>query len=321
MPSPIALFAFNRPQCLQATLKALAANTLAWQSMLTIFCDGPRDVEEQKKTDAVRDIARQATGFASVTLVEREQNQGLAASIITGVSAMLEKYGQVIVVEDDLRTSPHFLSFMNDGLQLYKDDTEVASICGWSCPGSENLQEKYFFLRGADCLGWATWSRAWAHFNADARFLYEEILRKNLQSAFNYDSLYNFTEMLKATADGSLDSWAIRWYASAFLKEMLTLYPSTSFVFHDGAQGTHIDNNAVIEQQLILADKPICLSRMPIAESSEARSLMSRWHTRQYLSNRAHAQSSPFSLARLRGEIGRRFPTVKKIYQKIKNFS
>lgn len=320
MPSPIALFAFNRPQCLQVTLKALAANTLARQSILTIFCDGPRDGEEQKKTDAVRDIARRTTGFASVTLVEREQNQGLAASIITGVSTMLEKYGQVIVVEDDLRTSPHFLSYMNDGLRLYKDDNEVASICGWSCPGAEQLREQCFFLRGADCLGWATWRRAWAHFNADARFLYEEITRKNLQNAFNYDSLYNFTQMLKATADGTLDSWAIRWYASAFLKEMLTLYPSTSLVFHDGAEGTHVDNNATIKQQTTLADSPIYVSRMPIAESFETRSIMNKYLTRQALSNGANTQSPFLFLARIRCELGRRFPTVKKIYQKIKIF-
>lgn len=318
MLSPIALFAFNRPRCLQATLKALAANTLARHSLLTIFCDGPRDVEEKKRTDEVRDIARRAAGFASVSLVMREENQGLASSITAGVSAMLQKYSQVIVVEDDLRTSPHFLSYMNDGLRLYKDDHQVASISGWSCPGAEKLKDQSFFLRGADCWGWATWRRAWAHFNPDARFLYEEIRRRNLQESFNYNSLYDFMQMLKLTAEGTLNSWAICWYASTFLKEMLTLYPSVSFVFHDGAQGTHVDNNAGIAQQLILAEKPVDLSKIPVAESSKGRSVMSRWHTQQYLFGGSDQQPSFFSLARARRELSRRFPLLKKLYQKLK---
>jgi hypothetical protein len=90
---------------------------------------------------------------------------------MAGVAEVLEEHGRAIVLEDDLVLSPHFLQYMNDGLDRYEDDARVASIHGYVYPVDGPLPET-FFLKGADCWGWATWSRAWSHFEPDgARLL------------------------------------------------------------------------------------------------------------------------------------------------------
>src|SRR5690606_24189947 len=112
--APIALFAFNRPEHTRATLGALINNDLASDSELTIFCDGPRSEEDVDAVSEVRALVRKINGFKRIEVIERPENLGLARSVITGVTSMLEASENVIVVEDDLVTSRHFLRFMND---------------------------------------------------------------------------------------------------------------------------------------------------------------------------------------------------------------
>jgi hypothetical protein len=135
-------------------------------------------------------------GFKSISIIERPKNYGLASSIIDGVSYVVNKHGTVIVLEDDLITSEYFLRFMNDGLKIYNNDFQVASIHGYNYPVKDKLPET-FFLRGADCWGWATWKRAWNIFQRDGSLLLKEILERNLQYNFDFEGAYPFTKMLK----------------------------------------------------------------------------------------------------------------------------
>ena len=128
MPAPIAVFAFNRPDHLHRALEALAANELAAQSDLTIFCDGPRSDTETEQTNAVRNVAKSAQGFASLSIVERDKNLGCANSIIDGLAQMFTQYEKLIVIEDDILTSPDTLRFLNDGLDYYADDKRIFNI-------------------------------------------------------------------------------------------------------------------------------------------------------------------------------------------------
>lgn len=126
--APVILFVFNRPLHMARTVAALQANELAEETPLFIYCDGARNEKEAERVRQVREQAKTVTGFKSVTVVERERNYGLAGSIIDGVGRLCEQYGRVIVVEDDLITSPDFLRYMNQGLDLYADEERVASI-------------------------------------------------------------------------------------------------------------------------------------------------------------------------------------------------
>lgn len=280
MPTPICIFAFNRPHHLQRTLAALAANELAAESALTIFCDGPRYCDEADLVVETRTVAASARGFASVRVVEREQNLGLAGSVVRGVSEMLALNNTVVVLEDDLVTSPYFLRYMNDGLELYAEAENVASIHGWCFPHAVKDTPETFFLRGTDCLGWGTWKRAWALFEPDAQRLLGELRQRKLQYAFNCNGTYDYIGMLKAVRSRKISSWAVRWRASAFLHNMYTLHPGRSLVQHTGndGQGTNVGVTNIFD--VPLAQEPVCVRYQPVEENAKMRVADMLFHQR-----------------------------------------
>ena len=160
--APVALFAYNRKNMVEETVKSLAKNHGAEETDLHVYSDGWKGQTDEPAVIEVRAWLKTITGFKSVTIHEAEKNRGLGRSIIAGVTEMIEKYGEVIVLEDDLELSPWFLKFMNDGLNTYRDSEKVASIHGYLYPVKATLPET-FFIKGADCLGWATGS---AHGNS-----------------------------------------------------------------------------------------------------------------------------------------------------------
>jgi len=237
--APIALFTYNRPWHTRQTVEALAANILAEKSDLIVFSDGPKNDNHLTKVSEVRAYLGNVTGFRSVRLVFREKNLGLANSIIAGVTDLVNEFGRVIVMEDDMVTSPHFLTFLNDGLRLYADTSEVACIHGYRYP--LGAVDAPFFIRGADCWGWGTWKRAWDEFEPDAASLLNHLETRGLIADFNHSNSFPYDKMLRDQRDGKVDSWAIRWKASAFLKGRYTLYPRESLLRNIGNDdsGTH----------------------------------------------------------------------------------
>lgn len=274
--APVVLFAFNRSDHLRATLDALKANTQAGASTLYIYADGARGPEDDAGVSAVRQLARNTTGFKQVTLIERPINMGLAQNIIAGVTEVCERFGRVIVLEDDLVTSPYFLQYMNEALALYADDERVASIHGYVYPVQTKLPDT-FFLRGADCWGWATWRRAWRQFNPDGQALYNRLIASKQEALFNFGDNYNYMEMLLAQTQGRNNSWAIRWYASAFLNEAYTLYPGRSLVHNIGNDnsGTHSDQTSAYDVHL--SNEAIPVTRQVIEDSALGRLAFSKF--------------------------------------------
>ena len=135
--APIIVFAYNRPYHLRQTLEALSENDLSDQSNLIIFCDGPKNNASPEQLEAikeVRSIAHAKKWCKKVIVEESEYNKGLADSIVNGVSSVVEEYGRVIVLEDDIVTSRGFLKYMNDALELYEHDDQVMHISGYMYP-------------------------------------------------------------------------------------------------------------------------------------------------------------------------------------------
>ncbi|HBD95608.1 MAG: glycosyl transferase [Spirochaetes bacterium GWF1_31_7] len=242
MNAPIALFVYNRLTNTKETVNALSKNMLAKESDLTIFSDGPKADKDIEKVNEVRNYLKTITGFKSITIIESAVNKGLAASIISGVTEIVNKYTRIIVLEDDLVTSPYFLTYMNDALEMYENEEKVASIHGFIYPVKKELPET-FFIKGADCWGWATWKRAWDLFESDGLKLLNELKNRKLTKEFNFNNSYSYTDMLERQIKGKNNSWAIRWYASAFLNDCYTLYPGKSLVANIGMnEGTHCVN-------------------------------------------------------------------------------
>ena len=239
--APIALFVYNRPGHTRKTVEALLANMLANQTPLHVFSDAPKTEAACLSVADVRSYIRSIAGFKSVTIIERETNFGLAGSIIEGVTRLCEEYGRVIVMEDDLITSSIFLSYMNDALTRYEKEDQVMQISGHIYPVPEFTQrEEALFLPFVNSWGWATWARAWKHFDPSAQG-WEKIRSDSaLRNRFDLNGHCDYSTMLERQMCGKLDSWAIRWYLSIFLRNGVVLFPPQSLVKNIGLDsGTH----------------------------------------------------------------------------------
>lgn len=270
---PVALFAYKRPDHLSSVLEALRRNDLAPKTDLIVFSDGPRHEADVVAVTAVREIAHGASGFASLSVVEQESNLGLADSIINGVTSLLRDHESLIVLEDDLLTAQYFLSYMNEALEIYADDASVASIHAY-CPPMRRDGPETFFLKGADCWGWATWRRAWQGFNPDGDALLTELKNRGLTWAFDLDGAFGYTSMLSDQVAQRNNSWAIRWYASMFLESKLTLYPGRSLVETIGADGTGTHVGAWERTSRDVSTERVQLQRIEIVEDPKVR----RWY-------------------------------------------
>ncbi len=263
---PITLFTYARPDHTCRTVEALMKNPLAELSDLIIFSDAACTPDQESSVDAVRTYLKTIKGFRSVTIHNRPHNFGLAKSIIEGVSQVLAEHERVIVLEDDMVTSPHFLTYMNEALDRFADDERVISIHGYIYPVKHQLPEA-FFLLGADCWGWATWRRGWRLFNPDGKALLDKLKRRNLIKSFDFNGTYSYSNMLEGQIKGENDSWAIRWYASAFLAGKLTLYPGRSLVHNIGNDNSGRHCGTTISLDTEVSSTPINLKNMEVKES------------------------------------------------------
>ena len=231
MPSlaPIVLFTYNRLKNTRETVACLRSCPEAADSDLIVFSDAPKDGRAAASVGEVRRFLHAIEGFRTVTVVERPENYGLFRNITEGVTQVVGKYGRVIVMEDDHSVSRFFLQYMNEGLDLLADREDIVSLHGYVYPHREPLPEA-FLIKGADCWGWATWKRGWDLFNPDAASLLSAIKGQGRQQEFDFGGTYPYLHMLEEQAAGRANSWAICWYASAFLQDKYTVYPGESLV-------------------------------------------------------------------------------------------
>ena len=280
MLAPILLFAYNRPRHLQHTVEALAHNPLAQESELFVFSDGARTEDDCEDVELVRSYIHTIEGFKTVHRIERDRNYGLAANIIDGVTDIVNRYGRVIVLEDDLVTAPGFLQFMNDALDTYADEPRVGHIQAYDFTQNPRLPET-FLIKFTGSWGWATWQRAWQHFNPDGQYLLNELHRRHLTRRFDFNGKYGFTRMLRRQVEGKNNSWAIRWNASLFLQDILSLNVGRSLVQNEGfdGSGTHCGADHLYEARLY-KERLRVEKISPVAENLEARKIFERYYAR-----------------------------------------
>ncbi len=299
--APILLLAYNRPQHMAETLRTLAANELAAESQLFVYSDAPRTADDAAAVDTVRRQLAEVTGFLHVTVVERNENMGLARNVIDGVTALTERFGRVIVVEDDLVLAPHFLRFMNDALETYKDEPRVGHIQACDFTQDASLPDT-FLIRWTGSWGWATWQRAWKMFNPDGRDLLRQLEERRLCREFDFSGKYGYTRMLRRQIAGLNDSWAIRWNATLFLADVLSLNVGRSLVRNTGFDGSGTNcGGGGLYDSLLYADVLPVEKISPIEENTEARRAYERYYGR---TNSFWAKAKRRIKRTLRGDFG-----------------
>ncbi|MDM5272403.1 glycosyltransferase [Sulfurovum sp. zt1-1] len=236
--APIVLFVYNRPWHTQQTVEALQKNELAKDSELFIYSDEAKNENARENVDKVRKYIDKIEGFKKVTIIKREKNWGLADSIIDGVTKIINKYGKVIVLEDDLVTSPYFLKFMNEGLEVFQKREDIFSITGFSFSSSfmkfpKGYEEDIYLNIRPMSWSWGTWKDRWQDIDWEIKGFNDFANNKNAINEFNKGGTDLFG-MLKLQMENKLDSWYIRWTYNAYLKKQYTVYPKISFVNNVG---------------------------------------------------------------------------------------
>lgn len=257
--APIVIFVYNRPWHVQQTIEALQKNDLADKSELFIYSDAPKNEQAMENVAKVRKYIRTIKGFKKITIIERDKNRGLANTIIDGITRTVNDYGRVIVMEDDLVTSPYFLRYMNEGLELYHDNYDIMSISGFNLPPAYMKFPKNFtgdvYLNYRNCSsGWATWADRWSLVDWDIEDFHQFMGDPEKQKLFNRGG-DDLTDMLKSWREGKIDAWDIQFSYAHFKHGMYSIYPRYSYVNHIGndGSGTHGGEPGIDENDLSLA--------------------------------------------------------------------
>ena len=268
MISPLAIFAFNRPQYLKLCLSSLKLNELSCKTKAYFFIDYPKTEKDFTNYSKVKNIIRKTNIFKKTIIIERKRNYGLKKNILSGINYVLKENERVIVLEDDLYLSKYFLNYMNTYLDYFKNSKELASIHGYCYPIDKKNLNNFFLLKGADCWGWATWRRAWKFYNDDHLFLAKKIKKRNEVNIFNFNNTCNYLDILK---NRSSNTWAVNWYASAFTNNMLTLYPKNSYVKNIGNSGIGTHTKKINKRYDVNLSKSFKFEKININENILAR--------------------------------------------------
>lgn len=225
--APIVLFTYNRLKHTKQTIEALQENVYASDSELFIYSDAPKTDKAVAEVQAVRDYLHSINGFKKITIIERDENWGLARNIIYGVTSIVNKYGKIIVLEDDIVTSRYFLKYMNDALKIYEGEPKVMAVSGYTANIRLDDVPETFFLPWTSCWGWATWKRVWDNFERNPEKLISQFTKEDIYK-FNLDNSYNFWSQVVDNANGKLFTWAVFFYATVFAHDGLVLYSAGS---------------------------------------------------------------------------------------------
>lgn len=255
--APVVMFVYNRLDSVEQTIESLKRNELANQTDLFIFSDAAKHEAQAESVKLVREYIHKINGFKSVCVIEAEKNKGLAQSVITGVTEIINARGKVIVVEDDLITAPQFLSFMNNALDFYESEKMVWSISGYQFPFKmpKSYTKTIYTAYRSSSWGWATWKDRWETIDWEIKD-YDSYKYNPLKIAKFCKGGTDLDKMLRYQMQGKIDSWAIRWCYNQCKQDKLTVYPVHSLVNSIGTdgRGTHCDPTSVRFSQILVTD-------------------------------------------------------------------
>lgn len=290
--APIVLFTYNRLDHTRKTIEALQRNVYANNSCLFIFSDAPKNEHMVDPVHDVRDYLHSVSGFKEIQIIERTENWGLARNIIDGVTDIVNRYGKIIVLEDDIVTSKWFLKYMNDALKLYENEPCVMEISGYQPKIVTKGLPESFFLHFADCWGWATWARAWELFERDPERLIREFSKEDIYH-FNFDGAMDFWHQVVQNHDGQIYTWAIFWQAAVVRNNGLMLAVRDSLVDNIGMDGSgeHCGES-------ILWDTDICVEKIVRFPMVVEESALGRQRLREFF-----LQTKPSWMTRIKNKV------------------
>lgn len=252
--APVILFIYNRPEHTLRTLEALTQNIFAESTVLYVFADGPKENATAADLDLInqaREVVRKKQWCKEVHLVARAKNMNLEENVIDGITTVINRHGKAIILEDDLVTSPYFLQYCNEGLALYENTKQIFSINACTFPVDfETAPETFLCPIATHSSGWATWADRWNLLESKPTYINDIDTDPFLTNRFNVGAQDKMM-LLK-----HMNTWDIRWYYTAFIRNGLGVFPTKSLILNIGfdGSGTHTGGEELIND---LYNEPI----------------------------------------------------------------
>ncbi len=252
--APVAMFVYNRADHFKKTYEALASCPEAPSTDLFIFSDGAKNEKTQPAVDEVRAFAQsilQNNPFKSISIIESPANKGLAKSIIEGVSMVVEKYGRIIVLEDDCCCSPYFLKYMNGCLDFYKDNKAVGAISGYSpmIEFPKDYLNDIFTAYRSCSWSWGTWADRWQNVDLELKDFSDFCKKPSLIKKLNANGNDRFMRLYRQTK-GNGSSWSVRFGAHLVKNGWLTVYPRYSYISNIGCDESGVHSKSDDAEQM-----------------------------------------------------------------------
>jgi hypothetical protein len=240
--TPLAIFTYNRPSHTRQTLEAAARCKRFDECEVVIFCDGLKNEVHRVSVEATREVVQAWSQNHPARIVIREQNLGLKKSIETGVGDLCRQYGRVIVLEDDILVSEAFIDFMLLALDHYENDDRVMQVAGFTFPFAPQAAQGAMLLPLSTTWGWATWERAWQHYNPDPTHAHAVLQDRKKAKSFDLEGAYPYTDMLAGVAEGKTQSWGVLFWFVVWHRGGLVVYPLQSLVQNIGFDGSGVNS-------------------------------------------------------------------------------
>ena len=234
LQTPIALFIYKRPQ---ATERVLAEIARAKPQRLFVIADGPKSNEEAEICAKARALIERVDWDCEVLTNFSEVNLKSGQRVSSGINWVFEQCEEAIIVEDDCVPHPSFFRFCQELLEKYRDHDQVMMIAGTNqLAGKQRVPDSYYFSQYIATWGWATWRRAWRHYDLEIG-LWPSLRNTDwLQKAFDHPVVTRFCqERFDEVWAGEVDTWDIQWFFTCLVNDGLSIIPNVNLITNIGA--------------------------------------------------------------------------------------
>jgi hypothetical protein len=232
LQTPVAFFIFRRPE---TTARVFEVIRKARPRRLLIVADGPRNDDERARCEAARAIVEQVDWDCEVLRNYSDSNLGLRKRMSSGLDWVFEQCAEAIILEDDCLPDITFFRFCQELLEKYRDEPRVMHISGDCFAPDASQHVSYAFLRFPHVWGWATWSRAWRHYDVDLRDWQTDSGKTAFLERFSTRAQRAYWKnVLQSIVDGKINTWDFQWSFACIRQNGLSICPALNLVTNIG---------------------------------------------------------------------------------------
>ena len=255
--TPVAFFVFNRPD---VTLKVFERIRDARPQKFLIIGDGARFPEESEKCNQSRSIVKKVDWDCEVLTNFSDVNLGAKVRVSSGLDWVFSEVEEAIILEDDCLPDPTFFRFCSELLTHYADDERIMTISGNNFQlGQSRTQDSYYFSVFTHIWGWATWRRAWQHYDIDMK-LWPTVRDKHwlIDVLHSKYAVTYWEDIFQSVFNQLINTcWDYQWLFSCWIQNGLTILPNINLVSNIGFNSEATHTKKIVKHLANLPTEPL----------------------------------------------------------------